>query len=173
MTINELFDIEIKEIEDEIVKFLSTSPLFVGQNLLLKKVRAYFATRRNLTQSQLQELTGYSSGAISQALKELVNTGYILKSRTSSTGEITYSMESVILAYLTAHVDAIKISLKMGDELEKIKSDLENNKKELENLNGYDVLYKWIDVFLDIIANPTQKELVRQMEKQKAALENK
>ena len=173
MNNDELFDPEIKEIEDEIVKFLSTSPLFVGHNLLLKKVRAYFATRRALTQSQLQELTGYSSGAISQALKELVNTGYILKSRTSSTGEITYSMESVILAYLTAHLDAIKISMKMGEDIEMMKADLENNSSELRVLNGYDVLCKWVGIFLDVIAEPTQQELVNRLENQKITLENR
>ena len=173
MTIKELFSPEIKEIENEIVQFLSTSPIFIGQNPLLKKIKAYFATRRDLTQSQLQELTGYSSGAISQALKELINTGYIQKSRTSSTGEITYSMESIILAYLTAHVDAIKVSMKLGEDIKKIKSDLDNNKQELEELIGYNVLCKWVNIFLDIIADPKQKELVSQMEKQKLALENK
>ena len=173
MTIKELFAPEIKEIENEIVNFLSTSPIFIGQNPLLKKIKAYFATRKDLTQSQLQELTGYSSGAISQALKELVKTGYIQKSRTSSTGEITYSMESITLAYLTAHMDAIKVSMRLGEDLRMIKADLEYNGKELEELNGYDVLCKWVDMFLDIIADPKQKELVSKMEKQKAALENK
>ncbi len=173
MTTKELFAPEIKEIESDIVQFLSTSSIFIGQNPLLKKIKAYFATRKDLTQSQLQELTGYSSGAISQALKELVNTGYIQKSRTSSTGEITYSMESIILAYLTAHVDAIKVSMRLGEDLEMIKAEFENNKKDLEELNGYNVLSKWVDIFLDIIADPKQKELVSQMEKQKAALENK
>ena len=173
MTTKEIFTPEIKEIENEIVQFLSTSPIFIGQNPLLKKIKAYFATRKNLTQSQLQELTGYSSGAISQALKDLVNTGYIQKSRTSSTGEITYSMESIILAYLTAHVDAIKISMKLGADIEKIKKDLESNKEDLEKLNGYDVLYKWVEMFLGIIADPMQKELVIQMEKQKLDLEIK
>ena len=173
MTKNELFAPEIKEIENEIVQFLSTSPIFIGQNPLLKKIKAYFATRRDLTQSQLQELTGYSSGAISQALKELVKAGYILKSRTSSTGEITYSMKSIILAYLTAHVDAIKVSMRMGEDIEIIKVDLEDNKSELEDLNGYDILCKWVDNFLEIIADPTQKELVSQMEKKMTALEKK
>ena len=172
MTSKEFLAQEINDIEDEIVQFLSTSPIFIGQNPLLKKIKAYFATRRDLTQSQLQELTGYSSGAISQALKELVKTRYIQKSRTSSTGEITYSMRSIILAYLTAHLDAIKISMKMGEELEMIKADLEKNKRELEVLNGYDVLCKWVDNFLEIIADPTQKELVSRLENQKTALEN-
>ena len=173
MTTKELFAPEIKEIENEIVQFLSTSPIFIGQNPLLKKIKAYFATRKELTQSQLQEITGYSSGAISQALKELVNTGYIQKSRTSSTGEITYSMDSIILAYLNAHVDAIKVSMGFAEDLEMIKADLVNNKRELEKLNGYNILCNWVDMFLDIIADPKQKELVSQMEKQKFALEDK
>ena len=54
-----------------------------------------------------------------------------------------------------------------------IKVDLENNKRELEKLNGYNILCKWVDMFLDIIADPKQKELVSQMEKQKFVLEDK
>ena len=82
-------------------------------------------------------------------------------------------MESIILAYLTAHVDAIKLSMRLGEDIGMIKADLENNKKELENLNGYKVICKWVNIFLDIIADPKQKELVSQIEKQKVALENK
>lgn len=166
-----MFSPEIKAVENRIIEFLSTSPLFMGQNPLLTKIKAYFATRKDLTQAELQELTGYSSGAISQALKELVNEGFIIKERSESKGKITYSMRSVELAYIRAHVEGLKQTLHLGEDLIKIKSDLDEDKEELREENGFKAIYKWAEIFWDFLVDPSITRLVNGLEERIVKLE--
>ena len=73
------FEGRLGEIEWEIVDFLVQSPLFVGQSEYMPVIKSYFITRRDLTQKDIKELTGYSTGVISQALNELVKMGFVEK----------------------------------------------------------------------------------------------
>jgi DNA-binding transcriptional regulator GbsR (MarR family) len=83
------FDSEIKKIEDEFIDFIVSSPLFIGEKLIFSTIKAYFMTRENLTQEELKELSGFSSGAISQELKKLLKRGLIEISNISNTGKMT------------------------------------------------------------------------------------
>lgn len=167
------FGPEIKALEDEVIQFLSTSPLFIGQNPLLTKIKAFFATRKDLTQPELQELTGYSSGAISQALKELVNDGFIKKERSESKGKIIYSMISVELAYIRAHMEGLKQTLCLGEDLIKIKTDLDKDKEDLQDIKGFNVIYKWTEIFQDFLVDPSLTEIISGLEERIAKLQEK
>ncbi len=167
----EEFAPEIKTIENRMIKFLCKSPLFMGQNPLLTKIKAFFATRKDLTQAELQKLTGYSSGAISQALKTLVDEGFIKKERSESRGKITYSMRSVELAYIRANVEGLKQTLLLGEDLIKIKSDLDEDKEELQDENGFKAIYKWAEIFWDFLVDPSITKLVNGLEERIVKLE--
>jgi DNA-binding transcriptional regulator GbsR (MarR family) len=148
----EEFDPEIKKIEDKIIQFLIKSPLFIGQKPTFSTIQAYFITRKDLNQKALKKLTGFSSGAISQELKELVNIRLIEKATKSSSGEISYSMKSVELAFLISYINSMKESTKWEDIYQKIKLELEGEREELKGLNGYDIIYQWINNFLNLMA---------------------
>jgi len=164
------FDEEMIKIEDEIIQFLIDFPLFIGQKSIFLTIQAYFITRGNLTQSELKELTGLSSGAISQELRKLIDFGLIEITKTTSTGKKIYSMKSVTSALLTMYVESLKDASKWEKELQEIKLKLEENKEELKLLNGYDIIYRWVNLFLQ--AMPLTKLIINLMEEEKAALEN-
>ena len=92
------FDDEIKGVEKDIINFLTSYSLFIGQKTTFSTIKLYFITRKFLTQEKLQELTGFSRGTISQELKKLISMEIIEQSSVSNTGEITYSMRNPIIS---------------------------------------------------------------------------
>ena len=147
----ELFSDNILKIEREMVEFLSTSPLLYTKDPFLNQIRAYFYTRKDLTQRELQKLTQLSTGKISQVLKTLRKWGLIEKTSVSSTGEYTYSMNSIERAtknYFNKIIDEMTQNKK---PLEEVKEVLENEGKRLKNLRGYDKLSYLVPLFLQAI----------------------
>jgi len=128
------------------------SPLFVGQSEYMPTIKSYFITRRDLTQKGIKELTGYSTGVISQALNELLEMGFIEKSHVSKMGKITYSMRSVVLSFINFYLDGFKEYDGWKEEIEEMMAGLENNKERLRGLRGFDVIYKYVSLFLSSFA---------------------
>ena len=54
--------------EQEIIDFILNSVLFVIEEMKYQPIIAYLITRKELTQTELQNLTGLSSGLISEGL---------------------------------------------------------------------------------------------------------
>jgi predicted transcriptional regulator len=143
------FDPEIKNFEKQIIEFLTTTPIFLGQKSKTLTIKAYFITRKILSQKKLKELTGFSSGTISQELKGLINKGIIEKTKISSTGEITYVMKSVEKAILNSDIDKVREEINlMEEDLHVFKSELENDKEELKSVKGFNKIYQLIDLFV-------------------------
>jgi len=165
----EQFDSDIKGIEDGIVQFLVNSPLFLGQNSIFSTIKAYFITRKTLTQTMLKELTGFSAGIISQELKKLINMHIIQKIGKGDSGQILYSMESVELAFIAAFLHLYDDVLEWEDVFQKIKLEMDAEKDVLEQLNGYKTIYRWIDMILNSIV--IYQQLLQLFKEEKAALE--
>ncbi|MFX1568248.1 MAG: hypothetical protein ACFFCV_07760 [Promethearchaeota archaeon] len=146
-----LFSDNILKIEKHMVEFLSTSPLLYTKDPFLNQIRALFYTRKDLTQRELQKLTQLSTGKISQVLKTLRKWGLIEKTSVSSTGEYTYSMNSIERAnknYFNKIIDEMTQNKK---PLEEVKEFLDNEGKNLKNLRGYDKLSYLVPLFLKAI----------------------
>ena len=146
-----LFSKNLLKIEREIVEFLSNSPLLFTKDPFLNQIRALFYTRRDLTQRELQKLTQLSTGKISQVLKTLRKWGLIEKTSVSSTGEYTYSMNSIERAtknYFNKITDEMTQNKK---PLEEVKEILESERENLKNLRGYDKLSYLVPLFLQAI----------------------
>ncbi len=140
---------DVKRIEQEIVNFLVESPIFIGRIPKSIVIKAYFVTRKSLTQKTLKKLTGYSSGTISQELRNMIKQGIIEKSQVSSSGEITYTMNSIRLGLINSNINTInETAIYMENILLGIKSELEKQKKELEELRGFQEIYKIVNLFL-------------------------
>ncbi|MFX1450338.1 MAG: hypothetical protein ACFFCM_05825 [Promethearchaeota archaeon] len=146
-----LFSINILKIEREMAEFLSNSPLLYTKDPFLNQIRALFYTRKDLTQRELQKLTQLSTGKISQVLKTLRKWDLIEKTSVSSTGEYTYSMNSIERANKNYFNKIIEEMTQNKKPLEEIKEILENERKKLKNLRGYDKLSYLVPLFLQAI----------------------
>ena len=160
----EEFDDEIKAIEDDIVKFLMSYSLFIGQKTTFTTIKIYFITRKALTQEKLQELTGFSRGTISQELKKLISMGIIERSNVSTTGEITYSMKNPIIAFIHSFSALMKDISRFSKNIDAIKDEIENEKALIESLYGFDKIYQLVNVLTNSI--PFSLELIKLIEKE-------
>ena len=131
----EIFDPEIKKIEDEIISYLLKSVIFTTRGEITSKILFYFVTRKDLSQAELQRLTGYSAGKISQELNSFVELNLIEITKKSKPW--IYSMESIVTEMFSRSINFLKINLKWEAQFLEIKKEMEDYKNELQKLNGY------------------------------------
>ena len=160
----EEFDDEIETIEKDISKFLMSYSLFIGQKTTFITIKIYFITRGSLTQEKLQELTGFSRGTISQEIKKLISMDLIEKTGVSNTGEITYSMNNPIIAFIHSFRDLTNDISKFAKKINAVKEDIEKEKALIENLHGFDNVYQLVNVLANSI--PFSLELIKMIEKE-------
>ncbi len=151
---NELkrFDPDVQKIEDTIIEYLMNTSLATSRDEFTAKILFYFLTRRDLTQRMLKELTGFSGGKISQVVNDLVKIGLVDITKRSSSGEITYSMESIQSENFRRGNNLIRTSISWEDKLKAIKRELKRDKDELQGLIGYDKIKAIINQELALIA---------------------
>ncbi len=140
----------IKKIENELVDILCSSSLFAGQKSHSIKIISYFVTRKTLTQAKIKELTNLSLGTISQELSNLIKRGIIEKKKISSTGEITYVMASIKKSFFNSYYYTLKKAKNTESELREVHKELEINKDELKNQDGFKELYNLTSIYLKI-----------------------
>lgn len=131
------FDPEIEKIEREVIILLLNSIISLGRDEIAAKILLYFLTRKHLTQKKIQQLTGISSGKISQEVNRFVDMDLVCILKKSSKGEITYSIPSIELELFTRGINLVKANLKWEDQLLEMLNNLEKNKTQLQELNGY------------------------------------
>jgi hypothetical protein len=150
MKIKEIFAPEIKKIEDEIIEELMNYTIFSIRGEITSKILFYFITRKNLTQYELQNLTGFSAGKISQELNNFLEFDLIKISKKSKPW--IYSMESVVLETLSRSINLLRTNLKWESKFLEIKLEMEENEKEHKDLNGYDEIKDFLEVNLQRFA---------------------
>jgi DNA-binding transcriptional regulator GbsR (MarR family) len=146
MKIEEQFDPDIKKIETEIIEYLMNYTVFSVRGEITSKILFYFITRKDLTQSDLQQLTGFSTGKISQELNNFLDFNLIKISKKSKPW--VYTMESVVAETFSRAINLLKANVNWEKRFLEIKKDLEENREELQNLNGYDDVKDFIEVNL-------------------------
>ena len=150
------FDPEIHQIEQEIVEFFAeTDPEYSGRHPIIVTVMACFYIRRNLTQRDLQNLTGFSAGTISKSVRQLLDINMINKEVIPGTHEHIYKMEELPFMSARIFLRTIKLLEELQEELKKTKETLDTNAKEMQNLNGYQRIYTITTQLLRIIS-PSQ-----------------
>jgi len=160
----EEFDNEIHLIEKDILKFLMSYSLFIGQKTTFITIKIYFITRKSLTQEKLRELTGFSRGTISQEIRKLISLDLIEKTGVSNTGEITYTMKNPIIAFIHSFRDLSNDISKFAKKINAIKEDIERDKVSIEKLHGFDKVYQLVNVLANSI--PFSLELIKMIEKE-------
>lgn len=147
------FDPEVYVIEDEIITHFLNSPMFTGRDPLFVRLLILFLTRKYLTQNTLQKITGMSAGKISQEVNHLFDMGLIERAETSKKGKITYCARSAGLSFLSITRHTIGKLVNWEESLVEMKKDLEDNKEELGDLNGYKRIYGFTEAIVNLISN--------------------
>ncbi|MFX0082224.1 MAG: hypothetical protein ACFE94_10785 [Candidatus Hodarchaeota archaeon] len=145
------YDPEVYIIEDDIITELIGSPMFSTRDPMFIKILGYFMTRKYLTQETLKNVTGLSAGKISEEVNQLLEDELIFKAHTSDKGKITYCADSLILLRFSRYI-IIKMT-KWVKTLENMKLELERNKAEFKDLNGYTQIHKIYDYVLSAISD--------------------
>ncbi|MBD3253614.1 MAG: hypothetical protein GF383_00895 [Candidatus Lokiarchaeota archaeon] len=141
------------DLEKKIVTYILNSPFFIIEKESYAPVMAYLITRRVLTQSELQTLTGISSGLISEALNFFLNEGYIraFKKDDISDRQIYYSLDSIAIFNLSRYQKRLQIILDFKPEVNRILNELKSREGELKNLAGYTRIRNYISEFKSVI----------------------
>ncbi len=153
MRIRELlnFDAEICKIEEEIINFMLKLPLFTSKDQIFVKLFGYFITRQYLTQDLLKDLTGLSAGKISQELNGFLEMGLIKRKRSDDSKKYIYYTDTASKFFLKFTKSILENTIKWEQEFNRIISELEENKKNLEKLEGFNPLYEVFTYFISII----------------------
>jgi len=166
----EEFDSDIEMIEKDILKFLMSYSLFIGQKTTFITIKIYFITRKSLTQEKLLELTGFSRGTISQEIRKLISMDLIEKTGVSNTGEITYSMRNPVIAFIHSFKDLTSEISKFAKKINAIKEDIEKEKVLIKELHGFDRVYQLVSTLANSI--PFSLELIKMIEKELATYQD-
>jgi DNA-binding transcriptional regulator GbsR (MarR family) len=146
MNFEQKFDPEIKVIESDLIETLLKFPIFYIRGEITSKILFYFITRKDLTQYELQNLTGFSAGKISQELNNLLEFNLIEISKRSKPW--IYTMESVVAETFSRAIALLKSNIKWETKFLEIKGELEENEEELQKLNGFDEVRDFIEANL-------------------------
>ncbi len=147
------FDPEVYLVEEDMLNQLVVSPMFSSRDPMFVRILGYFITRKYLTQKTIQKITGLSVGKISEEVNLLLENGLVEKSEISPNGKITYGAESAGMILLKFSRSVINRFAKWNDMLKKMRVELEDNKNDLETLNGYTQIYKINKFLIDSISN--------------------
>ncbi len=145
------FDEEVYLIEDDLLNQLTASPMFASRDQMFIRILGYFITRKYLTQKTLQRVTGLSAGKISEEVNLLLENRLIEKVDVSEKGKITYGAESAGIILLKFSRAIMYRMAKWDKDLKNISLELEDNRKDLENLTGYSRLQKIFEFLLKSI----------------------
>lgn len=156
-----IFDPEVCNVEDDIINQLLASPMFSSRDPMFIRILGLLMTRKYLTQKTLKRITGLSSGKISEQVNQLLEDKLIYKASISDKGKITYGADFLILLRFSKYI--INHMIKWIKELETMKLELENNKSELETLDGYTQIYRIYDYTLNTISR--YREYVQKIDK--------
>lgn len=148
------FDPEIRQIEREIVGFFAEkTPEYTGRHPIVATVMAYFYIRRNLTQQDLRKLTGFSAGAISNAVRQLVDINMITREMVPGTHTHRYKMETLPFRSPKYFLQTEKTLEKRHKQLKELKDILDDHNDEMRNLEGYQRVYAVVTLLLELISS--------------------
>jgi DNA-binding transcriptional regulator GbsR (MarR family) len=148
-----VFDPEIRQIEQEIVAFFAEkTPEYTGRHPIVAAVLAYFYIRRSLTQQDLRRLTGFSTGAISKAVRQLVDINMITREMIPGTHTHIYKMETLPFRSPRYFLQTEKNLENLNKELKDMKATLDVHSDEMQNLEGYPRVYAILTQVIELIS---------------------
>lgn len=166
------FDPEIREIEQEIIEFFATKATeFTGRNPIISKVMTYFYIRKNLTQRDLQILTGFSAGTISKSVRQLLKMNMITKETIQGTHKHIYKMEKLPFISPRYFLRTESLMEEKIREVEKVKKTLDANAEEMKNFETYQKSYATVTQLLKLLPSISvfMEKIEEELKKTKSA----
>ncbi|MFX1388127.1 MAG: MarR family transcriptional regulator [Promethearchaeota archaeon] len=124
---NHKFEGKIKEYEQILIDFVLDSGRAKSVDPNLQLILGYIGIHQKLTQNQLKDLTGLSSGTISKKLREILALGVVKKEKIPKTNEYLY------INTPESYGDIADATL---EEFKEINEFLKQKVVELEKLKG-------------------------------------
>ena len=136
------FDPEIRRLEREIIGFFAEKASeYTGRHPIVSAVMAYFYIRKSLTQQDLRRLTGFSAGAISKAVRQLVDMNMVTREMVPGTHTHVYKMETLPFRSPKYFLQTTQNLEKRREEIEDMKKTLDAHSDEMRNIDGYQQVY--------------------------------
>ncbi len=142
-------NLNLKAVEQVLVNLVLNSELFIIEEIKYHPIIAYLITRKSLTQSELKNLTGLSVGLISEGLNYLNEQGYVEIQKVQGIRKKRYVLKSVGYFNFFKFYKRFKNIANNKKKLEQILDELERRKNELKDLNGYNIIKKKVEQFLE------------------------
>ncbi|PVX26160.1 MAG: hypothetical protein CW691_02235 [Candidatus Bathyarchaeum sp.] len=156
---------EIREIEKEVVDFFATKGSeFTGRHPIVSTVMTYFYIRKNLTQHDLQILTGYSAGTISKAVRQLIKMNMITKETIQGTHKHIYKMENLPIISPSYFLRTENVMDEKIVELKEMKKTLDDNAEEMKKFETYKNACATVTQLLTLL--PTVHNFLERIEKE-------
>ncbi len=139
----------VLRIENLIVNYFITRDKQTGtRGEVTSKVLSQFLIHRDLTQEKLRQLTGLSMGAVSQAVRNLLDQEII---RTKSEGDrsIHYQLQGLVNAFQTfTHLLIDRID-EWGKQLEMMLEELETQEAKFQDISNYENVREFLRDLID------------------------
>jgi DNA-binding transcriptional regulator GbsR (MarR family) len=132
--------------------FAEKSPQYTGRHPIIATILAYFYTRKQLTQKELQDLTKFSAGTISTALRQLVEMNFIKKELIAGTHKHIYTLEKLPFRSPSYFMKTKNVLERRKKELEEIKEALDNKAEEMQHIEDYQNIYAITLQLLEVLA---------------------
>lgn len=107
---NHCFGEKMRKYEQKLVEILSDTPNIRFQNKKISLIMAYFIIHRQLTQSQLKELTNLPASTLSRKLVRLIEMGKLIKKKKPIPGThiFVYMLNGSILEFTSSPFEMLK-----------------------------------------------------------------
>lgn len=137
---------KIKDYEKTLINFF----IDIGKNkdtpAKVQEILGYLIIHNKLSQSNLKELTGYSTGTISTTLGNLIKLGVVQKERITSSNKYLYSMIGDLPKIFETSSD---VSIEQFSLMSKYISNKLDELEESKGKTGYINLHTQINVLLE------------------------
>ena len=135
---------KLKEIEKRLIEIIASMSYVKGRSQKMAEITANISIRKEVTQKQIRELTGYSLGTVSSALQSLEKQGFIRKTKNSVTKEYIYADEGTLTDFRSKSMTNI---FEYFSQLKKFLKNIEKRleKPNLKNKKGYHNIKNFVD----------------------------
>ncbi len=158
--VDEIFDPEIKKIEDDIIDFFSFNSAYSTMDELFLEIYVYFFTRNVLTQEKIRQLTGLSLGKVSQIIGALIEMNAIEELDKVKMHDIIpenksrqkiYSMNSIQISFFKSALNSGNNILKSYNHFKSLRDELKIKKSKLKNRCGYNEVLQVLENYFKLM----------------------
>ena len=135
---------KLRKIEKRLVDILKNFGYLKGRSSKTSEITAYLYVYQEVTQKMLRELTGYSLGTISTALRALENRGHARRHRHPHTREYHYELNGTLLQITSrSFPDIQRYFSQMKEFFEGIEAKL--SRPHMSEKRGYENVRRFLD----------------------------